>query len=96
MYIMWSLLNINKCSKMVLLKSLSRVHYLGLAPPLSLPPEPILTGWGTWADSVLYYVEHLQLLKEVVNSLDTNDTISIHTAQNILSTSELEVNLLFK
>ncbi|KAJ4430101.1 hypothetical protein ANN_22311 [Periplaneta americana] len=29
-----------------------------IAPGIPLPPQPVLTRWGTWLNSVNYYAEH--------------------------------------
>jgi hypothetical protein len=41
--------------KKVFRKAPSRIQYFkSIAPSLSLPPEPILTRWGTWIKAVSY------------------------------------------
>ncbi|KAL4083671.1 hypothetical protein QTP88_028987 [Uroleucon formosanum] len=54
------------------------------APNISLPPEPILTRWGAWISAVLYYSENFQTVKNIIESFDENDALSIKNAmQNI-------------
>lgn len=82
--------------KKIFVKSPSRIQlFKSIAPNTPLPPAPVLTRWGTWLDAALYYAQHLQTVKEVVNSLDPSDAASIDTAQGILSDRELEGNLIF-
>jgi len=45
--------------KKVFRKAPSRIQiFKNMAPTLTLPPEPILTRWGTWIEGCLYYSEH--------------------------------------
>lgn len=44
---------------------------------------------------MMLYTMQSKSVKEVVNSLDANDAVSIHTSQSILPTSEVETNLVF-
>ena len=32
------------------------------APDVPLPPQPVVTRWGTWFSAALYYAEHLPAL----------------------------------
>uniref|UniRef100_A0A0A9WTT0 DUF659 domain-containing protein n=1 Tax=Lygus hesperus TaxID=30085 RepID=A0A0A9WTT0_LYGHE len=34
-------------------------------PKCALPPEPIITSWGTWIEACLYYAERHSKLEEV-------------------------------
>lgn len=36
------------------------------APNIPLPPEPILTRWGTWISAAIYYSENFQTVKHVI------------------------------
>ena len=45
--------------KKVFKKAPSRVQkFRTIAPDVPLPPQPILTRWGTWLEAALYYSEH--------------------------------------
>jgi len=35
-----------------------------MAPNLALPPQPILTRWGTWLNAAFYYCDTWKLLKK--------------------------------
>ena len=84
------------CTKKNFVKSPSRVKLFRLtAPNTPLPPAPVLTRWGSWLDAALYYAQHIEIVKEVVNLLDSNEAASIQTVQDILSGTELEENLVF-
>jgi hypothetical protein len=32
---------------------------------MPLPPQPILTRWGTWLQAAMFYSEHFDSIKEV-------------------------------
>ncbi|VVC26307.1 Ribonuclease H-like domain [Cinara cedri] len=70
--------NVNK----VFLKAPYRVAiFKDKAPNILLPPAPILTRWGTWIRAAVYYCEHLEIIKSIVNSLNKEDAISIAKSQ---------------
>ncbi|KAF6210814.1 hypothetical protein GE061_013925 [Apolygus lucorum] len=43
-------------------------------PELPLPPEPVLTRWGTWISAALYYAEHIEAVRKVINTFDEKDS----------------------
>lgn len=45
------------------------------APDIPLPPVSILTRQGTWIRVVVYYCEHLEIIKSIVDSFDKKDAI---------------------
>jgi hypothetical protein len=63
-----------------------------MAPTLTLPPEPILTRWGTWIKASLYYCEHFELTQSILNSFDENDAVSIKMAQKYIGQKTLKIN----
>lgn len=82
--------------KKIFVKAPSRVQiFRTIAPDTPLPPQPILTRWGSWLEAALYYSEHLPKIREVVKALDPNEAASIELAQQTLSSKELESNLVF-
>ncbi|XP_018494596.1 uncharacterized protein LOC100903026 [Galendromus occidentalis] len=47
--------------KKIFLKAPSRVQtFRLLAPNIGLPPQPVLTRWGTWLAAALYYAENFE------------------------------------
>lgn len=45
--------------KKIFLKSPNRVRiFKELYPNLPLPPEPVITRWGTWLRAAFYYAKH--------------------------------------
>lgn len=78
------------------LKVPSRIQTLkSIVPDIPLPPQPILTRWGTWIDAVLYYCKHFEIIKNIIDMLDENDAESIKKCKQILKTNNLEANLAF-
>ena len=39
-----------------------------LAKNIPIPPQPILTRWGTWIDATCYYAENWEVVKEIVEN----------------------------
>jgi len=82
--------------KKVFLKAPSRVAvFKDKAPDVPLPSEPILTRLGTWIRAAVYYCEHLEVLKSIIDSMDKEDTVSIANPQNYFSDVSLAANLMF-
>jgi len=46
-------------------------------PDLILPPEPIITRWGTWLLAVLYYSNNFEKIRNVVLNLDPEAALAI-------------------
>ena len=44
--------------------------YKDCLPQVPLPPEPVLTRWGTWISAVSFYQENFNQVKEVVTKLE--------------------------
>lgn len=53
-----------------------------------MPPEPILTRWGTWIDAAVYYAKHFDSIKEIVYSFDPNAAESIKITQKLFDEKE--------
>lgn len=80
--------------KKVFLKAPSRVNILKEKyPDLPLPPQPVITRWGTWLQAASYYAQHLDKIKEVLSCLSSSDAIAIRNAKNILEKQNLENDL---
>lgn len=65
------------------------------APNIPLPPEPILTRWGTWISASIYYCENFQIVKNIVESFDEDDALSIRNAQKYFKAPQIKGNLAF-
>ena len=73
-------------AKNVFLKSPFRVReFKEKCPGIPLPPEPVLTRWGTWLNATEYYCTHLELTKIVIMTFDQQDALSIKKLQESLN-----------
>jgi hypothetical protein len=64
-------------------------------PNLTLPPEPIITRWGTWLSAVLYYSNNFEKIKNVVLNLDSDAAIAIKKTIELMECKNLQNNLAF-
>lgn len=70
--------------KKVFVKAPSRISkFKELFPELELPPEPVLTRWGTWLEAVQYYSSHIQEVSLVLDTLNDSDAASIPVAKEL-------------
>lgn len=82
--------------KKIFLKSPSRIQiFKSKAQNVPLPPNPVLTRWGTWLEASFYYAKHFELIKSIVQNLDPDDAASIYDAQQILKDKKLQNDLIF-
>ena len=79
--------------KSVFVKAPNRVAlFKELAPNVPLPPEPVVTRWGTWLAVASYYAENWDAVKTVVMNLRDSDAESIRAAKTLLSDEEIKRN----
>jgi len=45
-----------------------------------LPPEPVITRWGTWLEAALFYAGNFKKFKMFINALDED----VHTIKKLL------------
>ena len=82
--------------KKIFLKAPSRTRvFKEMAPDLSLPPQPILTRWGTWISAACYYASNLSKIKDVIRSLDEDSAASIKTVKTLMGKKGLQNDLAF-
>ena len=82
--------------KKVFLKAPSRKEvFQNVAPDLALPPQPVLTRWGTWLNAALYYAKNLDTIKTIVGLFDPEDASSIKISQNLLNDNTIRNNLIY-
>lgn len=62
-------------------------------PELSLPPEPIITRWGTWLEAAAYYAINWESLRDVVAELNPDDAVAIGNAQKSFKDDNLKNQL---
>lgn len=82
--------------KKVFLKSPARIRELKIAyPTVPVPPEPIITRWGTWIQAATYYAHYFNKFKQVVSSFNPEDAASIRICQELLNSDTVLCDLTF-
>jgi hypothetical protein len=82
--------------KKVFVKAPNRVSlFRQLAPGLHLPPQPILTRWGTWLDAACYYADNFQKIDQILENLDQDDAMCIGEAKKYMSKRGAQEDLLY-
>lgn len=64
-------------------------------PGIPLPPQPIVTRWGTWIEAAIYYANYFDSIRSVIDSFDADDALSIRAAQEQLASSDIKKELAF-
>lgn len=64
-------------------------------PTLPLPPEPVITRWGTWVEAVNFYAAHLHEFQSVIETFDSNEAVSIRAAIRSIQSPTLTQHLAF-
>lgn len=68
--------------KKVFNKAPSRIRKFNeTAPGVPLPPQPVVTRWGTWLEAAMYYAEHFNVVNNVLQELTADEAASITVAQ---------------
>lgn len=64
-------------------------------PNLPLPPQPIITRWGSWIDAALYYAENFEALRSFLDQLDASEAKCIPNAKAVMSKANIKNELAF-
>ncbi|XP_039315482.1 uncharacterized protein LOC120360022 [Solenopsis invicta] len=82
--------------KKIFLKAPLRIEeYRAKLGNIPLPPEPILTRWGTWIEAALFYANNFTSIREVIESFNSEDAKSIISAKNVLQNPQLVKDLCY-
>ncbi|XP_055902175.1 uncharacterized protein LOC129938564 [Eupeodes corollae] len=82
--------------KKIFLKAPSRVENFKTRYPLTpLPPQPIVTRWGTWLEAVAYYAKNYKEFEDIVNGLDDSDAVAIKNTKEALKKPSLKSEIIF-
>ena len=66
--------NLISAMKKVFCKAPSRIAiFREKLPSIPLPPQPIITLWGSWLEAALYYAEHLEEIMTVIDYVPLMD-----------------------
>jgi hypothetical protein len=86
---------IANCKK-VFLKANSRVQlFRSICPDIPLPPQPVLTRWGTWLEAASYYAVNFDQIVTVLEALDEEDAASIRLTKNALKQPGIKNDLAY-
>lgn len=72
-----------------------RKAFKEMNPTLALPPEPIITRWGTWLDAAIYYCDNFSAVKSVVDTFDSEDAEAIGLAKQAFAHERIETDLAY-
>lgn len=82
--------------KKIFLKAPSRVAVLKQNyPELCLPPQPVITRWGTWLEAAQYYCDNFNEIKDVVSKLDPDSAKPIQIATYLMDKHGLKNDLAY-
>ncbi|CAG2063919.1 unnamed protein product, partial [Timema podura] len=82
--------------KIMLLKAPSRIlSFKAALPNTLLPPQPVLTRWGTSLHASLYYADHLGDIQKVVQTFDEEQAVAITEANAAISCSRVSADLAY-
>ena len=70
-------------------------RYRNALENVPLPPEPVLTRWGTWLEAAFFYAIHLEKIDEIIESFDEEEATSIKSAKEALQYEHLQEDLTF-
>ena len=59
---------------------------------LALPPEPIVTRWGTWLSACEYYIKNFEKFKTIVQQLESKG-VTVSRLKTIIETSSVVTSL---
>lgn len=81
--------------KKIFLKAPIRIQlYKEKLPEVPLPPEPVVTRWGTWLNAAIFYAKHFTELKTLILQLvDTSQCVV--KSQELLKNNVVAKQLLF-
>lgn len=82
--------------KKVFLKAPLRVEiFKDLEPDLALPPQPIITRWGTWLNAVNYYATNFEKIVRIFDALDDEEAALIKISKSLLRDNTIKSDLIF-
>ena len=81
--------NLIACVKATTIKNRSRKECF---KSIGVPPQPIVTRWGSWLSATDYYLKNLPKVAEIVNSFE-DDGLLVKRAKEALSRTNLKQSL---
>lgn len=81
--------------KKVFLKAPLRIQfYREKLPGVPLPPQPVITRWGTWLDATVFYANNYDTLKEIICDI-TDSSEAVIKSQELFKDKKLQLQLVF-
>lgn len=88
--------NLISSVKTIFFKAPRRVQlFKEMNPGLPLPPQPIVTRWGTWLSAAFYYAENLQSIEQTINCFDEDESVAIGEAKQLLKLKTIKNDLAY-
>lgn len=66
-----------------------------MLPNIPLPPQPILTRWGTWIEAIVYLAEHLDDLIKVFDKFDVEESAAVKLVKDLLNNPSVKRDMIF-
>lgn len=63
-------------------------------PGVSLPPEPIITRWGTWINAAIFYAEHFERIKGLILEI-SDDSQCVTISRQLFKNPSIAQQLIF-
>jgi hypothetical protein len=64
-------------------------------PDVALPPEPVLTRWGTWIQAVNFYNKHFDVVKSVVTTFHAESAVAVRESQTALIETKVACSMAY-
>jgi hypothetical protein len=64
-------------------------------PDVALPPEPVLTRWGTWIQAVNLYNEHFDVVKSVFATFLPESAVAVRETQTAFNEPEKACSMIY-
>jgi len=78
------------------LKAPSRVQlYREELPGVPLPPEPVVTRWGTWIEAVIFNTDHYLGIKTVIGKLDNDSAASVEKCRQMFMLDSVKNDMIY-
>lgn len=82
--------------KKVFLKAPIRIQfYKEHAPNLALPPQPVITRWGTWLDAAGFYADNYEVIEGIIHALNDSSSTALMNSKKLFENPVLKKNLIF-
>jgi len=75
--------------KKILSKSPKRIQKYKKSTELPLPPQPVVTRWGTWLNTCFFHIDNFKKIKTFLQKL-SDESKAIKNAKELVNTEELE------